>query len=62
MTCRVASLLIAGENRREYVSAPYTFVRDVLYRYVPQVNWETFCFALYDPYTHIFNHTAREHH
>ncbi|CAH8446838.1 unnamed protein product [Schistosoma margrebowiei] len=38
VTCRVASLLIAGENRREYVSAPYTFVRDVLYRYVPQLH------------------------
>uniref|UniRef100_A0A5K4FCK9 B-block_TFIIIC domain-containing protein n=1 Tax=Schistosoma mansoni TaxID=6183 RepID=A0A5K4FCK9_SCHMA len=38
VTCRVASLLIAGENRREYVSAPYAFVRDVLYRYIPQLH------------------------
>ncbi|KAH8854251.1 general transcription factor 3C polypeptide 1 [Schistosoma japonicum] len=38
ITCRVASVLIAGETRREYITTPYTFVRDVLHRYIPQLH------------------------
>ncbi|CAH8830093.1 unnamed protein product [Trichobilharzia szidati] len=38
-TCRIASVLIAGETRREYITAPYTFVRDVLHRYIPQLHY-----------------------
>ncbi|CAH8488745.1 unnamed protein product [Heterobilharzia americana] len=39
ITCRIASVLIAGETRREYITAPYTFVRDVLHRYIPQLHY-----------------------
>ncbi|KAF7233017.1 hypothetical protein EG68_06792, partial [Paragonimus skrjabini miyazakii] len=36
VVCRVATLVIAGARMREYMCVPYTVVRDILNRYVPQ--------------------------
>ncbi|KAA3679587.1 general transcription factor 3C polypeptide 1, partial [Paragonimus westermani] len=36
VVCRVATLVIAGARLREYMCVPYTVIRDILNRYVPQ--------------------------
>ncbi|GAA37444.2 general transcription factor 3C polypeptide 1, partial [Clonorchis sinensis] len=37
VVCRVASLVIGGSSSREFLSVPYSTVRDVLQRYIPHV-------------------------
>ncbi|OON19829.1 hypothetical protein X801_04299, partial [Opisthorchis viverrini] len=39
VVCRVASLVIGGSSSREFLSVPYSTVRDVLQRYIPHFNY-----------------------